>query len=415
MPFNSNDDKSSTPTENIWLESVIHQIDDDRYFYEVRFRAIGGTIGFVTVPRSDTLAARNIVKVLLDAGWDAGGLQNPQTAVETAMTLPPRRTEEVTKRPGWHDDTFAGFGFSAGPKKDTLRLDAAEKSRGVLGTKSGHLKKWKDGLAEPCSKSSYLSFGIGVAFASPLMKLIGEDEGALFHFHGESASGKSLAGRACQSVFGRARKNDLSTFSTTVRALEEGLATGSDMAMVLDEFGRIEGSAKSVREFTRMLGYSAAGGVGRSRSAVVSTSMNLQNLTWRVCGLTTGEVALASEATGARNKGELVRHIDVPIPPRKKSGVFDRIVGDDGVKKSPKDLAQLVEAAIELNFGVAFKRYIGWLTSNRDVARSQAIEHRDKFVSAVTSGQDAWETRFASKFGLVFAGMLAACDAGVAH
>ena len=79
----------------------------------------------------------------------------------------------------------------------------------------GSLDGWRDGLKDPCRASSYLTFGIGLAFAGPLLHLVGQDEGAIFYLAGESSTGKTLTELAAQSVIERAVRGELLTHDAT--------------------------------------------------------------------------------------------------------------------------------------------------------------------------------------------------------
>jgi putative DNA primase/helicase len=104
-----------------------------------------------------------------------------------------------------------------GPDADTL-VHASRKTAMPLGAQTqGSLDAWLNGLKGPCRASSHLTFGIAVAFAGPLLHLVGQDEGAIFYLAGESSTGKTLTELAAQSVIERAVRKAFVTHDVTNR------------------------------------------------------------------------------------------------------------------------------------------------------------------------------------------------------
>jgi hypothetical protein len=66
-------------------------------------------------------------------------------------------------------------------------------------------------LLDPCRASSFLTFGLSIGYAAPLLDILGEDEGAIFHLYGYSSTGKTLIAKSIHSQAGRARNADLAT------------------------------------------------------------------------------------------------------------------------------------------------------------------------------------------------------------
>jgi putative DNA primase/helicase len=118
--------------------------------------------------------------------------------VEQAFLKTARRHKSITRRCGWTKDrSYVRPYFTVGPQKGSLNLHESVIDREIDSHK-GNASEWRDGLRGACLASLYLSFGIGIAYGAPLLSVMGEDEGAIFNFHGESSTGKSLVGRACQ-------------------------------------------------------------------------------------------------------------------------------------------------------------------------------------------------------------------------
>lgn len=377
--------------------TIVLDIDSKLYGEEWTFRTIAGDDATVRVPRS--MNTVDVAKKLLDTGLPAppGKLtEEVNKARRQELGIPERRTG----KPGWHDGTFVSWGCTAGPDEG-LRLFLENTRDGVFGAPAGSLAGWKSGLAGPCQASTYLPFAIGVGFASVLLDFIGEKEGAVFNLHAESSAGKSLSGRAAQSIAARAGPTDVVTYDLTPRALEELCFDSCDHPCFIDEWGRQNGGAKAASRFA----YMVASGVGKVRSKVVSGA-DLPDARWRVFAITTGEKALPRDRAG----GEIVRHIDIPLPKLDDGGIFNR----ETERGCPADHAREVELAIAANYGVALKPFVGWLLKGGDRLRAKAQREIEEFLEWHVPDGDGWERRFARKIAIVDVAMYFAARAGVA-
>jgi uncharacterized protein (DUF927 family) len=137
--------------------------------------------------------------------------------------------------------------MTIGPDSETLRYRGSELPKGIA--VKGGLEDWRTQLSVPCRASSYLTFGIAVSFAGPLLELLGQEEGATFYLCGESSTGKTLAALGGLSVIEPASRPRLLTHDITPRALEEAAAAHNDLMLVLDEIDRSAGTCYQRREF----------------------------------------------------------------------------------------------------------------------------------------------------------------------
>jgi hypothetical protein len=276
--------------------------------------------------------------------------------VEEAFQKPARRRKSITRRCGWAKDrSYVRPDFTVGPRTGTLNLHETAIDR-EIDSRKGNASEWRDGLRGACLASSYLSIGIGIAYGAPLLAVLGEDEGAIFNFHGESSTGKSLLGRACQSGFARARKNDVATYNLSGPGLDQLCFARNDLVMVLDEEGTAEGNRQKRREDIRKIAFTVPGGRGRIIDKNYRREREMVEPTWRLFAISSGESPLEDKAIGnVRASGERVRHIDIRVPKREKNGIFNRLEGKAKDRKSAAaGHAAAVEAALADNYGVAF-------------------------------------------------------------
>ena len=404
--------RASSRTKAVRCTRLVHDIDQNTYGLELRFACADGSRGVLTIPGRDRAKPHEVYLKLLDHG--ANLPSDPKVAralVAKVLRTTPTKVRRVTKRGGWHGRAFVGATWTVGGDASAPRLVIESSSRTSIYARSGGIRAWRNGLRRPCRASSYLAAGIGIGFAAPTMELIGEEEGAAFNLFGASSTGKSLVARACQSVFARARKNDLATHDLSDPGRDDLCFERNDGVVILDEEGRLKGSPAQQRAHLKAFAYAIAGGVGRKRANLAQSS--LPDLTWVCLGLTTAEVPLEDDDARQRNGGERLRHIDIPVPKLEQGGIFDRLSGER-VGKRAATAARQVERTIAANFGLALRQYVRWLAADPEGAERRAREIVDGFVAERGAVGDPWEARFARKFGIVLAGMILASEAGVA-
>ena len=220
--------------------------------------------------------------------------------------------------------------FTVGPRAGTLSLHETAIDREIDSCK-GNASKWRDGLRGACLASSYLSFAIGIAYGAPLLAVLGEDEGAIFNFHGKSSTGKSLLGRACQSVFARARKNDVATYNLSGPGLDQLCFARNDLVIVLDEEGTAEGNRQKRREDIRKIAFTVPGGRGRIIDKNYRREREMVEPTWRLFAISSVKIRWKikrSETCGLRANASTRRHQGPEA--RKKWDI--RSLGRDGRK-----------------------------------------------------------------------------------
>jgi hypothetical protein len=101
---------------------------------------------------------------------------------------------------------------------------------------------------------------------------------------------------------------------------------------------------------------------------------------------------------GARRRGEIVRLIEIPVPLRKRGGIFNL------TRASSFELAAAVEGAIKTNFGHAIRAYLERLVAEREFWTQRAKLLVDRFIRKVGATSDPWTLRLATKFAIVYAG-----------
>ena len=397
-------------------------------YYKVQFRDVEGKTRTILIGRELFTTPSKVVAELLKANADLP--DNPKDAVEMvkqAVATRSNRTGQITSRTGWHDTSFVYPGETFGPLAGKLKHDGASDIDPALGLKHGSLQVWKEGLKNPCRYSDYLIFAVSVAFSGPLFDLAGEQEGIVFHYQPEnsapenketktkSSSGKTLAARAAVSTIGRPQKTDLVSFAVTQRASEDYCFSHNNLVGVLDEEGRaLSGTGKHIRP--SQLPYQLTSGRGTLRSKKAIQDSDLQNLTWMLPVISTGEKPLDDPKNQpARMEGAQVRMAPISVPPGGDGGIFNRLHGSrDEIVKLAHPLARQVEQTLTENYGVAMPAYLSKVVPARSTLAPRVRRIMDKFVEKVGANTDPWERRFAGKFGIVLAAAIFSAEFGLA-
>jgi len=231
---------------------------------------------------------------------------------------------------------------------------------------------WKRNVGKLCSGNSRLVFAASVAFAAPLMRLVGI-EGGGFHFRGLSSRGKTTALQVAASVCGKVAtgpgdESYLLNWKATANSFEEVAQAHNDSVMVIDELGQAD--AKTVGDIC----YSLANGQGKAR-------MGQPKRSWRVMFITSGEISLAEHMAKAGVEtmvGQEVRLLEIGTNVT-EAGLFEDIHSS----KTPADFSNRIKAATSNHFGTPLKKFLEHLTSNTEAMESDCRAQMDSFMKAV--------------------------------
>src|SRR5580698_946834 len=245
--------------------------------------------------------------------------------------------------PGWVKNSFVLPYGSFGPDQVVFSGDP-NIGFGVQGN-------WKSNVGKFCRGNSRLVFAASVAFAAPLMRVVGI-EGGGFHFRGLSSRGKTTALQVAASVCGKVatapgEDSYLLNWKSTANSFEEVAQSHNDCLMVIDELGQAD--AKTVGDICYML----ANGQGKARMGSAKRS-------WRVMFITSGEISLADHMAKAGVEtmiGQEVRLLEIATDVSDQ-GLFERIHS----LKTPADFSNRIKTATANHFGTPFKKFLGHVT-----------------------------------------------------
>ncbi|AYK16749.1 DUF927 domain-containing protein [Aeromonas veronii] len=339
------------------------------------------------VPRN----GEEVFSALLDAGLPFISLDHKRKLAAYLMACQPERRITCVERTGWHGRAYVLPQGSMGPDADGVILQTAGYAANDF-TERGTLAEWQQGVAALAVGNSRLCFALSLAFAAPLLALVGM-EGGGFHLKGESTDGKTTVMRAAASVYGNPDRYS-QTWRATGNALEAIASRRNDALLCLDELGELDGREAG------QVAYMLANGQGKGRSK--QDGELRERKAWRLLFLSTGELSLEDHAASAGQRtqaGMEVRTIQIPSDTG-QHGAFEWLHGMD----SGRTFADTLKAHCDHQHGSAFRTYVEALAGDLE-AHSERLRAEIKRIAAELTPQGAGNQvgRAINRFALVAA------------
>ena len=304
-----------------------------------------------------------------------------------------QRARLVT-RLGWHDSAFLLPEQQVGSHTEHLHFYEAGAQLPPI-SEAGTLEQWQEQIGALCVGNHRLAFVASVAFAGPLLHMLGHESGG-FHLYGDSSGGKTTHLQVAASIYGGPRL--VRSWRSTDNALESIAAAHSDGLLVLDEIGMCD--PRIIGETVYMLG----NGTGKAR-ANDRGQAGRQVQEWRLLFLSTGEKTLAqhmAEANKELKAGMEVRMLAVPADASKGLGMFDVLNGFEDAAA----LSDALKARVAKYYGTPLTAFLSALCEPGKMHGWAIILRRTlegfiaKSLPASASGQ---AHRAALRFGLAAA------------
>ncbi|WP_407161014.1 DUF927 domain-containing protein [Aeromonas caviae] len=339
------------------------------------------------VPRN----GEEVFAALLDAGLPFISLDHKRKLAAYLMACQPERRITCVERTGWHGRAYVLPQGSIGPDAEGVILQTAGYAANDF-TERGSLSEWQQGVAGLAVGNSRLCFALSLAFAAPLLSLVGM-EGGGFHFKGESTDGKTTIMKAAASVYGNPERYS-QTWRATGNSIEGLASRRNDALLCLDELGELDGREAG------QVAYMLANGQGKGRSR--QDGELRERKAWRLLFLSTGELSLEDHAASAGQRtqaGMEVRTIQIPSDTG-HHGAFEWLHGMD----SGRTFADTLKANAERQHGIAFRAYIEALAGELE-AHSERLRAEIKRIAAELTPQGAGNQvgRAINRFALVAA------------
>lgn len=323
------------------------------------------------------------------------------------QSVEPALTATSTDKTGWHQNRFV-MPDTIIPATDELLLQSEYVNSHHAFNSQGTLQDWHDNVGRYFAGNSRLILGACTAFAAPLLRFDATDS-AIFHLRGSSSLGKSTALWAAASIWGGGDGNGyIQQWRSTDNALEATARLHNDCLLCLDEMGQVDG--RVVGEVAYMLANEA----GKSR---MSKGIELRpRKTWKLLGLSTGEVSLADKMREAGKKphaGMETRLIDVPADAGRKHGLFEMLHGF----QNGEEFSRYLKKVSNQYYGTAIREYLHFLAQYDKDELQREIQDAVKEAIGLFSPADAsgQVKRVAGRFGLLLAAgrMAIRCNAFV--
>lgn len=300
----------------------------------------------------------------------------------------------LVARLGWHGDAYLLPEQQIGTSTEHLHFYEAGAQLPPI-SQAGSLEQWQRHIGALCVGNHRLAFVVCVAFAGPLLHLLGQESGG-FHLYGDSSGGKTTHLQVAASVYGGPRL--VRSWRSTDNALESIAAAHSDGLLVLDEIGMCD--PRIIGETVYMLG----NGTGKAR-ANDRGQAGRQVQEWRLLFLSTGEKTLAQHMAEAHKElkaGMEVCLLAVPAEAGKGLGMFETLHGFEDAAA----LSDALKARVGKYYGAPLLAFLsalcepGKLEGFRVLLRHTLERFTAKALPASPSGQ---AQRAAARFGLAAA------------
>ncbi|MFQ1807379.1 DUF927 domain-containing protein [Aeromonas veronii] len=339
------------------------------------------------VPRN----GEEVFTALLDAGLPFIELGHKRKLAEYLMACQPERRITCVERTGWYGNAYVLPQGAIGPDAKGVILQTAGYAASDF-TERGTLAEWQQCVAALAVGNSRLCFALSLAFAAPLLTLVGM-EGGGFHLKGESTDGKTTIMKVAASVYGNPDRYS-QTWRATGNAIEGIASRRNDALLCLDELGELDGKEAG------QVAYMLANGQGKGRSK--QDGELRERKTWRLLFLSTGELSLEDHAASAGQRtqaGMEVRTIQIPSDTG-HHGAFEWLHGMEG----GRIFADTLKANTERQHGTAFRALVEGLALDLDTHREHlASEIKRLAIELTPKGAGNQVGRAINRFALVAA------------
>ncbi|KPZ21377.1 DUF927 domain-containing protein [Pseudomonas coronafaciens] len=300
----------------------------------------------------------------------------------------------LVTRLGWHGPAFLLPDQQIGNSHEHLFFcDSGAQLPPI--SEAGTLERWQQQIGSLCVGNHRLAFVVSVAFAGPLLHLLGHESGG-FHLYGDSSGGKTTHLQVAASVYGGPRL--VRSWRSTDNALESIAAAHSDGVLVLDEIGMCD--PRIIGETVYMLG----NGTGKAR-ANDRGQAGRQVQEWRLLFLSTGEKTLAQHMADASKElkaGMEVRMLAIPADASKGLGMFDVLNGFEDAAA----LSDALKARVSKYYGTPLTAFLSALCKSGEMLGWTAMLRRtvERFIAkALPASASGQAHRAAARFGLAAA------------
>jgi uncharacterized protein (DUF927 family) len=341
---------------------------------------------------------KDVLGPLVDMGLRLSGTRSGRNARNDLQSylqgFDSNERARLVTRLGWHGPAYLLPDQQIGNSHEHLFFcDSGAQLPPI--SEAGTLEQWQQQIGALCVGNHRLAFVASVAFAGPLLHLLGHESGG-FHLYGDSSGGKTTHLQVAASVYGGPRL--VRSWRSTDNALESIAAAHSDGVLVLDEIGMCD--PRIIGETVYMLG----NGTGKAR-ANDRGQAGRQVQEWRLLFLSTGEKTLAQHMADANKElkaGMEIRMLAVPADASKGLGMFDVLNGFEDAAA----LSDALKARVGKYYGTPLTAFLSALCKPGEMLGWTAMLRRtvERFIAkALPASASGQAHRAAARFGLAAA------------
>ncbi|KAB0526890.1 DUF927 domain-containing protein [Pseudomonas brassicacearum] len=341
---------------------------------------------------------KDVLGPLVDMGLRLPGTRSGRNARNDLQSylqgFDSKERARLVTRLGWHGPAYLLPDQQIGNSHEHLFFcDSGAQLPPI--SEAGTLEQWQRQVGAMCVGNHRLAFVVSVAFAGPLLNMLGHESGG-FHLYGDSSGGKTTHLQVAASVYGGPRV--VRSWRSTDNALESIAAAHSDGLLVLDEIGMCD--PRIIGETVYMLG----NGTGKAR-ANDRGQAGRQVQEWRLLFLSTGEKTLAQHMADANKElkaGMEIRMLAVPADASKGLGMFDVLNGFEDAAA----LSDALKARVAKYYGTPLTAFLSALCKPGEMLGWTAILRRtvERFIAkALPASASGQAHRAAARFGLAAA------------
>jgi putative DNA primase/helicase len=341
---------------------------------------------------------KDVLGPLVDMGLRLSGTRSGRNARNDLQSylqgFDSNERARLVTRLGWHGPAYLLPDQQIGNSHEHLFFcDSGAQLPPI--SEAGTLEQWQQQIGALCVGNHRLAFVASVAFAGPLLHMLGHESGG-FHLYGDSSGGKTTHLQVAASVYGGPRL--VRSWRSTDNALESIAAAHSDGVLVLDEIGMCD--PRIIGETVYMLG----NGTGKAR-ANDRGQAGRQVQEWRLLFLSTGEKTLAQHMADANKElkaGMEIRMLAVPADASKGLGMFDVLNGFEDAAA----LSDALKARVGKYYGTPLTAFLSALCKPGEMLGWTAMLRRtvERFIAkALPASASGQAHRAAARFGLAAA------------
>lgn len=357
----------------------------------VRFHDSEGNLHEISIPMALLADGEEVIRLLLSHGLFISPTGTARKWVKVFLQQP--KTDlfmRCVSQTGWVGKVFVLVDRTIGATSEPVifQSEVQQQKTEVKGT----LQDWQQLVAVPTKDNSRLIFALCCAFAAPLLKLLGTENGG-FHLKGSSSLGKTTALRIANSVF--SSPSGLASWRATANGLEAKASERNDLLLCLDEISQIDPVEAG------QVAYMLANGSGKQRANRTGGGRTAHR--FRLLFLSSGEHGLSQHMEVGNRKsqaGQEVRLLEVPADAGGGLGLFDTIHGAD----SPAEFANELQAACESSYGQAGIEYLTAIVADTEYAKAFVEQASKQFLQDVCApGKEGQIYRAAQRFAVLSA------------